>query len=194
MGDHWLMSKSGYFDQSYHIPLIIRDPRRSADINRGKCIDRFTENVDIMPTMLEWLGIPIPSQCDGDSLMPLIIREMPPAGWRNEVHWQYDFRNPLDPAVEQFLGITQHQCAMNVIRDETYKYVHFTALPPLFFDLDRDSGEFQNRAYDPDYQGLVLLYAQKLLSWRMNHEDRALTETHLSQDGPVTRVSPTRHI
>ena len=33
MGDHWLMSKSGYFDSSYHIPLIIRDPRQCANIS-----------------------------------------------------------------------------------------------------------------------------------------------------------------
>ena len=194
MGDHWLMSKSGYFDQSYHIPLIVRDPRAGADVTRGKRVPQFTENVDIMPTMLEWLDLDIPSQCDGDSLMPLITRDSAPTGWRNEVHWQFDFRNPADPAVESALGLTQHQCALNVIRDECYKYVHFTALPPLFFDLKEDPGEFTNCAENPDYQGLVLEYAQKLISWRMNHEDRALTETLLSADGPVTRYSPTRLI
>jgi arylsulfatase A-like enzyme len=194
MGDHWLMSKSGYFNESYHIPLIIRDPRSQADVTRGKRIVQFTENVDIMPTMLDWLGLEIPNQCDGDSLMPLITRKSPPSGWRNEVHWHFDFRNPLDSAVEDALGITQHQCALNVIRDESYKYVHFTALPPLFFDLNEDPGEFNNCAHNPDYQGLVLHYAQKLISWRMNHEDRALTETCLSLDGPVTRHSPRRHI
>ena len=28
LGDHHLMGKIGYFDQSYHIPMIIRDPGR----------------------------------------------------------------------------------------------------------------------------------------------------------------------
>jgi hypothetical protein len=27
---------------------------------------------------------------------------------------------------------------MRVLRGERYKYVHFTALPPLFFDLQED--------------------------------------------------------
>ena len=26
MGDHWLYGKTGFFDQSYHIPMIVRDP------------------------------------------------------------------------------------------------------------------------------------------------------------------------
>ena len=26
LGDHWLTEKLGWFDQSYHIPLIVRDP------------------------------------------------------------------------------------------------------------------------------------------------------------------------
>ena len=27
IGDHWLTEKLGWFDQSYHVPLIVRDPR-----------------------------------------------------------------------------------------------------------------------------------------------------------------------
>ena len=63
IGDHHLLGKMGYFDQSYHIPLIIRDP--TARETRGTQIDSFTENIDIMPTLLEWLDLPIPLQCDG---------------------------------------------------------------------------------------------------------------------------------
>ena len=58
LGDHWLTEKLGWFDQSYHVPLIVRDPRRESDATRGAVVDdRFTENVDVMPTILEWLGV-----------------------------------------------------------------------------------------------------------------------------------------
>ena len=70
MGDHWLMGKGGYFDESYRIPLIVRDPRR-APMRPRRVVRRFTENVDIMPTMLEAIGAPIPLQCDGLSLAPV---------------------------------------------------------------------------------------------------------------------------
>jgi arylsulfatase A-like enzyme len=77
-----------------------------------------------------------------------------------------------------------------VIRDHQYKYVHFTALPPLLFDLQQDPQEFVNLADDPDYHSLLLEYAQKMLSWRMKHTDRGLTETLLTAQGPVTSRSP----
>ena len=79
-----------------------------------------------------------------------------------------------------------------MIRDDYFKYVHFTALPPLFFDLTKDPNELKNVAEDPTYQKQVLIYAQKLISWRMNHDEKGLTETYLSENGPVTRQSP-RH-
>ena len=194
LGDHWLMSKQGFFDQSYHIPLIIRDPRAQADASRGKQIIEFSENVDVMPTMLDWLGLDIPSQCDGFSLLPTLNKGEVPTGWREEAHWECDFRNVRDDRLEKHLGLTLHQCGLSVIRDHRYKYVHFAELPPLFYDLQQDPGEFTNQAENPDYQELVLEYAQKMLSWKMNHTDRGLTETMLGEGGAVTRRAPLRKL
>ncbi len=192
LGDHWLRSKQGYFDQSYHIPLIIRDPRASAGPSRGRQIDGFTENVDIMPTMIDWLGLDVPSQCDGFSLLPVLNNGEFPSGWREQAFWEYDFRNVRDDSLERHLGLTLHQCNLSVLRDHDYKYVHFGQLPPLFFDLREDPGEFVNQARNPRYQSLVLDYAQKMLSLKMNHAERGLTEIMLGDGGAVTRRSSLR--
>ncbi|HJW42195.1 MAG TPA: alkaline phosphatase family protein [Rhizomicrobium sp.] len=189
MGDHWLLGKCGYFDASYRIPLIIRDPRHGADSARGTVVDCFTENVDIMPTMLEAIGAAIPLQCDGVSLRPFVEGRGAPANWRSEAHWEFDFRDPTDDTAERELSLTLHQCTMNIIRGTQYKYVHFTKLPPLLFDLEKDPGEFVNRATDPAYLPVMLECAQKLLSWRMNHDEQTLTHISLGPDGPVARPS-----
>ena len=70
IGDHWLLGKLGYFDESYHIPLIIRDPTNPQ--SNGRIIEEFTENVDVMPTILDWVDLPLPVQCDGRSLSPFL--------------------------------------------------------------------------------------------------------------------------
>ena len=148
----------------------------------------------MMPTMLDWLGLDVPSQCDGFSLLPALQNAKLPEGWREEVHWECDFRDVRDDALEQHLGLTLHQCSLAVIRDRQYKYVHFTALPPLLFDLQQDPLEFVNQAENPDYREVMLDYAQKMLSWKMNHTDRGLTETMLGEGGAVTRRAPLRKL
>ena len=111
-----------------------------------------------------------------------------PQNWRTEAHWEYDFRSVTNgESLEENLGLTQHQCTLNVIRGDAYKYVHFTNLPALFFDLNKDPGELVNQANNPDYMHLVLEYSQKMLSWRMNHDEQTLTHLALTEDGVVAR-------
>jgi hypothetical protein len=64
----------------------------------------------------------------------------------------------------------------------------------LFYDLQLDPGEFVNQAENPEYQARVLEYAQKMLTWKINHADRGLTETMLGEGGAVTRRAPLRHL
>ena len=187
MGDHWLLGKTGYFDQSYHIPLIVRDPRATADVTRGHVVTQFTENVDIMPTMLDWLDLEIPHACDGESLRPFLSSLLGPTRWRNAAHWEYDFRDPVAGDVERDLDLPMHACALNVVRDGRYKYVHFAGLPALLFDLRDDPYEVNNLADNPDHAAVVLEYAQRMLSWRMRHDEQTLTHHVATPKGMSAR-------
>ena len=69
-GDHWLLEKLGYWDESYHVPLIVVDPRPEAEAGRGTVVDAVTESVDILPTICEYIGAEVPLQADGWSLAP----------------------------------------------------------------------------------------------------------------------------
>ncbi len=62
--------------ESFRIPLVIRDPSPAAVSSRGRIVDRFTETIDVMPTILAWLGMAVPHACDGRSLSPFLA-------WRN---------------------------------------------------------------------------------------------------------------
>jgi arylsulfatase A-like enzyme len=186
MGDHWLMGKCGYFEQSVHVPCIVRDPDAAADGSRGSTVERFTEHVDVLPTLLEALGLATPPACDGESLLPFLRDRYGPRHWRQEAHWEYDFRNPQDPGEGEALGIPQHACNLAVLRGRRYKYVHFAALPPLLFDLDDDPGEFVDRSRDPACRDVLLDCAQRMLSWRMQHMDHTLTHLKLTRHGVLS--------
>lgn len=187
LGNHYLLGKIGYFDDSFHIPLVIVDPRKTADATRGTIVDKFTETVDIMPTLLDAMGRGTPRPCNGRSLVPFLRGETP-ADWRTEVHYEFDFRPVYDGAHNPPpFGLAIDQCNLAVVRDAKYKYVHFTGLPPLFFDLEDDPDQFRNRADDPAMAPRMLEYAQKMLSWRLEHADRTLTGYTASPEGLLSR-------
>ena len=188
LGDHYLLGKIGYFDESYRIPMVIRDPRAEAHGTRGTIVERFTETVDTMPTILEWLGLPVPRQCDGRSLLPF-VEQGAPADWRTEVHYEFDFRDVFYSKPETSLGIPMDKCSLAVVQDEAFKYVHFAALPPLFFDLKKDPGQFVNRAGDPAYAGRMGEYAAKMLDWRLGFAERTLTGYRATPRGLEVRAA-----
>ncbi|RWQ24064.1 alkaline phosphatase family protein [Mesorhizobium sp.] len=183
MGDHFMLGKGGYFDGSYHIPLIIRDPRQGKAT--GGSVDSFTEAVDILPTFLDLVGEEPAPHLDGASLKPFLGGETP-AAWRDAAHWEFDFRSIASGEAESHFGIAARQCNLAVIRTEHFKYVHFGGnLPPLLFDLENDPGELDNLAADPGHLTVRLEFAERLLAWRAEHLDQSLALAELTQNGLV---------
>ncbi|HEY3116636.1 MAG TPA: sulfatase-like hydrolase/transferase [Chloroflexota bacterium] len=67
-GQSWFYGDNLY-DIDTRVPLIILDPRNGG---RGQTISVPVQHVDVMPTVLDLLGIPIPAQAQGRSLVPLL--------------------------------------------------------------------------------------------------------------------------
>jgi len=57
------------YDELIKVPLIMKYPKF---LPAGKAVKQQISNLDIMPTILDLLGIPIPKQCQGQSLLPLV--------------------------------------------------------------------------------------------------------------------------
>ena len=184
LGDHHLLGKLGWFDQSYHLPLIIRDP---AGV-RGRVVDALTEGVDLMPTILDWLELPVPRACDGVSLRPWLSGETP-ASWRDAVHFEFDLRGGWPRAAPPPMGLPFDGAGLCVMRTGDWKYVHCPSLPPVLYDLRNDPHEMRNVAGDPAHAGLLAEATNRMLSWRMLHADRALTQYCATPSGLVDRVS-----
>ncbi|WP_160000104.1 phosphoric/sulfuric ester hydrolase PehA [Roseomonas sp. 18066] len=172
LGDHYLLGKIGYHDESFRIPLVIKDPE--APQSAGRIEAAFTESVDVLPTILEWLGGTTPRACDGRALVPL-VQQGKPEGWRDHLFYEYDFRDIHYSQPETALGLDKDDCSLCVVQDEAWKYVHFSGLPPLLFDLKTDPHQYTNLAADPAHAATVATYAQKALSHRMRHAERTLT-------------------
>ncbi len=69
LGDHGLLFKGSYmYDGVVRVPLIIRAPGK---VPGGAVVDGLTEEVDVMPTVLELLGVKAPAGVQGQSLVKL---------------------------------------------------------------------------------------------------------------------------
>jgi arylsulfatase A-like enzyme len=192
MGDHWLVEKLGWFDESYRIPLLVVDPRPEADGTRGTVVDAVTESVDVMPTLCEWMGIEVPIAVDGRALQPFLHGAGTPDDWRTEAHVQWDFRDPVDHLAEEVFGLTMEQCSLDVVRGDGFKYVHVGDGSSLYFDLADDPHQVHDRSTDPAYAERVAAARALLLTWRLAHDDRTLTGHLVTEDGLVVRRDPRR--
>ena len=71
-------------DSSIHVPLIIQGP----GFNNSQKIEELVSMVDVMPSILDALGLPIPSTVQGRSFIPLVHDVKARESWRNEVFVQ----------------------------------------------------------------------------------------------------------
>ena len=67
--EHGHTSHQGLFEELIHIPLVVSIPGTKT---KGKTIDALVSQVDIMPTILDYLQVPLPAECRGKSLRPVI--------------------------------------------------------------------------------------------------------------------------
>lgn len=183
LGDHGLLGKGGFHDGSYHIPLVIRDPHHTRWA--GREVDAFSEAIDVMPTLLERLELPLPPQLDGRSLQPWLTGETPL--WRDAAHWEFDFRDVVGQSAERHFDLDSCRCQLTAQRSVSHKYVHFAGLPPLMFDMLNDPSETCNLAARQDWLVTRASNAEAMLAWRAEHLDQSLALTLLNADG-LTRV------
>ena len=64
----WKLDTCGY-EELFKVPAIVKIPKLK---NRGFRSHVLAENIDLLPTILEAAGIPLPPRMDGQSLLPVI--------------------------------------------------------------------------------------------------------------------------
>jgi arylsulfatase A-like enzyme len=183
--DHWLLEKLGFWDESYHVPLIVVDPRGEADSGRGRVVESVTESVDVLPTICEYIGADVPLQADGWSLGSFLRGEDVPEHWRDTAHFEWSFADPVNRLSERAFGIPMSHCALAVSRGPRYKYVQFAAdatlFPPLLFDLESDPEQVHNLLVDGGAATAQAAWdaTQELARWQMRTAERTLSGSFL---------------
>jgi arylsulfatase A-like enzyme/tetratricopeptide (TPR) repeat protein len=119
------------YDTTMKVVLIVRPPREhevSRAITASRRVNQVAELVDIMPTILDLLGIDVDIEFDGRSIVPLLVgRSLPPKNCYMETLYPY-FSHRWSP--------------LRGLRFNKWKYI--LAPEPEIYNVDKDPMESTN--------------------------------------------------
>ncbi len=126
LGNHRHIFKTLMYQDAANIPLILVPPKDDTRVPDHATDDRLVSLADVMPTLLDLAGIPIPDTVEGRSLLGDFRRD-----WLYGEHWQDDVR------------------ATRMIRDRRYKLIWYPCgNRSQLFDLAEDPWEQHDLAGD----------------------------------------------
>lgn len=69
LGDHGMWAKRLFYEGSARVPMVLVGAKNHSAIPMGKVDDRLVGLQDVMPTLLDIAGLPIPSSVEGLSML-----------------------------------------------------------------------------------------------------------------------------
>ena len=148
LGDHNLFRKTWPYEASIRVPFLARAPEWM-DCTDGLTIERPVGLQDVMPTILDAAGVPIPDSVDGASVLPYMRGDSP--AWRDYLHGEHTACYEPDQGNQW-------------VTDGHEKLIWYTQTgQEQFFDLDADPSEMHNALNDTDASDRVALWRQRLI-------------------------------
>ena len=142
LGEHGFFDKRMFLEESLRMPFVIRYPK---EIPANKKVDDIVLNVDFSSLILDYAGLPMPSDFQGKSFRKNLIKKST-KDWRKSMYYRY-YAHSLD------------RPAHFGIRNERYKLIFYyghslgyngaytnETTPPKweFYDLKKDPKELKN--------------------------------------------------
>lgn len=157
LGEHGWFDKRFMYEESFRTPLLVRYPK---EIKAGTVIDRLVQNLDFAPTLLDYAGVAVPADMQGESFRNLVNGRS--SEWRDAVYYTY-YEYPAVHMVKRHYGVAT----------DRYKLIHF------YYDIDewemydreKDPSELNNVYNDPAYAEVREELHQKLTELRKKYGD-----------------------
>jgi arylsulfatase A-like enzyme len=165
--EHHITDKNCFFEPSVRVPFMVSLPGR---IKPGQ-YDQLLETVDLMPTLLEFAGLPEPRECQGRSFAALVTD----MGRTYTPHTEVFSENiipevitggKLEMPFEKGKGVggIRHPDA-KMVRTERWKYCYYPEGYAELYDLQYDPGERHNLAGQPETHAIEEDLRTRILNW-----------------------------
>ncbi|MGB5821104.1 MAG: sulfatase [Saonia sp.] len=134
-GEPYHRAKASPYYAGLHVPFIASGP----GIQKGKISEALISHIDIMPTILDYLKIPIPETVQGSSLKTVFSGEQDKVAARNYVFGEHNSHGP----------IRAEHYPSRVVFDGSYYYIQ-NLMPKKTYELPADlmvEKAWGNRSY-----------------------------------------------
>ena len=140
-GEHGLIDKRTAYEESMRVPFLARCPEL---FDGGKTVREVVANIDIMPAVLDAMGLKPPPACDGRSWLPLASGR--PVEWRKELLYEYYWERNYP-----------HTPTLHALRGDRYKFIRCHGIwdSDELYDLEQDPLESHNLIYSEEHQPVV---------------------------------------
>ena len=142
---HRLEHKSVLYDEASRVPFIVS----WKGVTKAGLIDKehlVSTGLDIIPTLCDFAGIPLPTELKGRSVRAL-AEGRTPASWRETI-------------------VTENG-GSRMLRSARYKYVVYATgkRNEMLTDMKDDPGEMNNLALDPAFASVLTEHRRLLKEW-----------------------------
>ncbi|MGC9452076.1 MAG: sulfatase family protein [Oceanipulchritudo sp.] len=172
-------------DSGTRVVLMLRHPGLPA--THGTRTDALVSHQDVLPTFLEWLGLPLPDWCEGHSLDKLMKGEV--AQVREEVFAEVNYHAAYEPM--RSIRTREYRLVRHFLNDGGWVLSNIDDSPakeawmesPSYregvpewelYDLRKDPEEAVNLADDPEYAEVRSQLEARLLDWMRRTDDPLL--------------------
>ena len=157
LGEHGWFDKRFMYEESFRTPLLVRFPK---EIKAGTKFTNLVQNLDFAPTFLDYAGIEIPEDMQGESFRKLASGET--TEFREAVYYTY-YEYPAVHMVKRHYGIA----------NQRYKLMHFYYDVDEWemYDLEKDPNEMNSVYGDPEYAEVQKMMHEKLAKLRQHYGD-----------------------
>lgn len=147
--EHRRWDKRLAYEESLRIPMIAVYPGK---IEPGSTVSEMVANVDFAPTILNYVGLPVPEHMQGLDMKPLL--EGRSVDWRDVFFYEY------------WTDLVHSIPSMRAVRGERFKLINYPELDDIdeLYDLENDPHEMTNLVKNPDYADTYLMMKDRLLA------------------------------
>ena len=167
-GDHCLLEKRSLYEESARVPLLMRVPWMK---NGRRTVLGNVSQIDLLPTLLDLIGEPVPGSVQGRSLKSVLE-----AGADLEDNDVFIEWNGVGEIADRHLGSEEidllNTAPWRGVVSGDWKFCYCPTDMSELYNLRADPHVLNNLAADPSHADVVYKMAARLRRWQQRTDDQ----------------------